>query len=91
LLKASTGHALPNSNQDHYLFISKTVIMNSKEQGAVRGTAKNIGSKDSAYGSYQIAPNGDKITIDGNRTQIGSNVYFGEKSAKDALNKIGGK
>ena len=62
-----------------------------KQQDAIRKTATQNGAKNSAYGPYQILPNGDKVTVTGNRTQIGTQVYFGEKAAKDALNKQGKK
>jgi len=65
--------------------------MTSSQQESVRKTAAQNGAKGSHYGPYQIAPNGDKITVEGNRTQIGPKVHFGEKSAKDALNKMGRK
>ncbi|OQP67240.1 hypothetical protein A3860_02450 [Niastella vici] len=65
--------------------------MNSKQQNTVRQVATQNGASDSHYGPYQIAPNGDKITVEGNKTQIGSKVYYGEKSAKDALNNLGKK
>ncbi len=64
--------------------------MTSSSRDNVRNTATQNGAKNSAYSSNQIAPNGDKIIHDGNRTQIGTKVYFGEKAAKDALGKIGG-
>ena len=62
--------------------------MNSKQQDNVRDTAKQGGAKDSAYGNYQIAPNGDKISVNGNVTQIGSQKHYGEQSALDALRKM---
>jgi hypothetical protein len=89
-----TAAPCPDASIDRYqhLFINlKNVSMNSKQQNEVRKEAARNGAKDSAYGPHQILPNGDKVTVTGNRTQIGSQVYFGEKAAKDALDKQGKK
>jgi hypothetical protein len=63
--------------------------MTNSQRDEVRKTAAQNGAKGSNYGPHQIAPNGDKITVEGNRTQIGNKVYYGEKNAKDALGKMG--
>lgn len=63
--------------------------MVTKQREEVRKTSRNAGSTVSAYDPNREKLNGTNIIhIDTNRTQVGNKTYYGEKSAKDAINAL---